>query len=431
MKRFINYNYVMYSSITFFFITLIIISLSLKTGHPEIYDFVNNYSYALSERTIILKNIFNQKDNSLFIDNFNNSKEIRNLSEKTNSFVTIECENFDNSDDTYGFLNIYSGSYKFTYPFKKIDIVPLNNNYTFSVKNNVRNKTKGNIFLNSGGSLYLSALKKISIPSDDTLHYSLHYSDISSFTEEYRFEKGKSYFFSGIDDFGIFTIDYAGVNSHKFASKFRIIDFNHHTVENINIDLSTLMIKWKANEKAVSTVDKIVSEKVSDYKYEEYDLDNLEKLIPRATVVHENPVTVFSHIRDLNISGIFLFENIDFEESPVDINFNGSCTIASIKSLRISRNINISKNNTILNIMNFSDVEDSFYIKASKLSSFFFSNKTPVFSKKTELIGNLNINDFDKEKIISSLKITPSENTTQKNTILTLSPVINYFAGDF
>ncbi|MCK9476621.1 MAG: hypothetical protein M0R46_11915 [Candidatus Muirbacterium halophilum] len=431
MKKNLNYNFITYFSITFFFITLILISFSLKTGEPEIFNFIKDYSNALSEKTFILNSIFSKKSDALFTDNFKSSTEIRNISLNPRSFVTVECEKFDDDIDTYGFINIYSGSYKFTYPFKKIDINPINHDYTFTVKENVSNKYKANIFLNSGGSLNISAIKKIYIPSNENLNYSLHYSDISNFTEEYKYEKNKDYFFSGIDDFGIFTINYAAKNLDKFASKFRILDMNHHTVENINANLSALMIKWKTDGKAISEIDKIVSEKVSDFHKEELNTKNLENLIPRATVIHEKPVTVYSHIRNLNLNGIFLFENVIFEESPVELTLSGFSTIGSIKKFRILRNIHLNDKNSLSNIMSFSKDEEDFLIKASKLSVFIYSNKTPTFSQKTELVGNLNVEDFNKEKIFSSLTIKPIENYTNQITLLTISPVINYFSGDF
>lgn len=407
-------------------------SLSVKTGEPEIYLSLKEYSDSISSKSSILAEIFSRNKDIVFSENFTKASEIRGISLKKSDLVTVESENFDNSNDTYGFLNIYSGKYKFTYPFKKIGISHLNSDFSLAIREKVSNRSKGNIFLNSGGMLSVSAQRSIYIPSEDTLNFSLYYSDIYNFTEEYLFSKDRSYFYSGIDDLGLFTIDLAGKNCRRFASRFRITDYDHHNVNNINADLSALIIKWKGDSTGITGIDRIVSEKVSDFSNKNTPVfPDLEGLISRATVIHEKKVNISSITRKIDVDGIFLFEEFSIEESPLELEFSGNCSIGSVRELNISRNILCPETGSFLNILNFSGKTEDFRIKCTELSANIFSQKTPVFSSPLKLEGNMTNIIFDKNNIMQELNIIPDKRDNRLVTIVTISPIINYFSGDF
>lgn len=424
MKRILDYNILFYLSIAFFFIVNIFIVFNQESGAPSFFISLKEYTKKNSEKIEILNYIYSNLSKNKISSHFNGPNQFTpDFINSNSASITVEPIDFKDSQDKYGFLNIYTGNVKTTFPFKKIISKKVCPDYSLYVQNQIEDEN----ILNKGGMVEVSLKKKIFLNSRTSLFFNVYFEDIKNFIDNYLMNERTrdEEFFTGFDKYGVFFILKDYNNHNRYRSAFRLLDFSEDTINNIESPLSIKYLKWIKKDNNIfpsGIVNKNLSSNTNtSYKH----IPDIDYYLPRATFFKSENKNIQSHVTSLNGKGIFVYNKLFVEASPANLKSLSELTLVS-SNINIHRNIETDKNN--LSIVNISSDNRSFVATSSKINANIYSYSTPVINNLT-IEGNLILKDLNKNNIKSSLNIKPMS-MTHNNEIIVISPVVNFFSGD-
>ncbi|PLX18858.1 MAG: hypothetical protein C0601_03545 [Candidatus Muiribacterium halophilum] len=426
MKQFLNYRTLAYLSIAFFFIINILISFSFKPSDPVFYDAIKKYAKIINENNTVKSVLTKLTDSRDFKQALMKPGEIsRDITGLKNSRITIETNRFDESDDTYGFINIYIESHKFTYPFKKVDISTFINEHTFYVNQSVRNTE----ILNTGGTLSLSCINKIHIPSIKPLVYNLYFEDVFLLPGDYLFNnlKKEQTFYSGFDYYGFFSILKKG-KTEIYPSRFRLRDISEENIDNIDAELAFRYIKWEKDDSNITPLS-IEENPISGISKQEMKRSpDLDTMIKKATVIINRDYYIPNYSTYLYGKGLYLFKDLTIESSSQPLIINGKLSLVGAEGLKIKRDINLEGDLSISNFISLSTNKRNDLLSASKIDGYFAFEQTPKVLGNLTINGNMFLEIFDKKNILGNLSISPRI-IPRDNDIVSISPIVNFLQG--
>ncbi|MFA5478643.1 MAG: hypothetical protein WC337_01315 [Candidatus Muiribacteriota bacterium] len=418
------YKKSMYIAITFFFIINFLNFLFSSTPESNFFLRLKSYADVIAFKNKSLVAVYLNSDDARFISLFEKTGIIPdNFLNNPKTSVTVEPIFFPDSKDTYGFLNIYSNNFKFTYPFKKVDLSPVKMDYSLYIENEV---TESEV-LNFGSTLKISASDKIYIPSTEPLVFNLYFEQTELFGIDYAFlPENNRLFYTGFDYYGFFSI----LLNEIYPSRFMISNFTRDRIQNLNSNLKFRILKWARTDNSVKPVEVTVID-LSEFKPKNdiKSLPDISYYMSRATLYSKKRLNIPSYNTYLRPSGIFIYDNIYFENSTADLKNSGKITLVALEKMEINRIIMQDNDLSLTNLVYFGRNPSNFYLSADKGEINLVSDETPFIRKNTEISGNIISKNFNKKNLRGELSLN-NRLTPVENRVLSISPVMSFFQGE-